>query len=115
MLRVQQLLWGHSMSSSAVNHKTNLEYAVAMAQHSRGEPVGASIYKEGRFLCCEDSTVLLTNDPTATAEINAIRMACSMLGRYDLYDCVLYSSRKPCPMCDEVIKACNIKEVHYPS
>lgn len=98
-----------------MEHQTNLEYAIAMAQHSRGEPFGASIYKEGRFLCCEDSTVMLKCDPTATAEINAIRMACSMLGRCDLYDCVLYSSRKPCPMCDEVIKACNIKEVHYPS
>lgn len=57
--------------------------------------------------------VLRDNDPTAHAEVNAIRLACQKLGTYDLSGCVLYATGYPCPMCLSAIMWANIKEVYY--
>ena len=59
------------------------------------------------------NTVVQSKDPTAHAEINAIRKACKELDTHDLTGCILYTSAEPCPMCLSAIIWANIKEVYY--
>ena len=62
-------------------------------------PFGCVIVKDGRVIARAHNAVTLTNDPTAHAEVLAIRKACRKLGTYQLAGCELYSSCEPCPMC----------------
>lgn len=65
-----------------------------------GGPFGAVIVKDGHIVVAtEGNRVTANNDPTAHAEIQAIRAACRALGTFDLSGCTLYSSCEPCPMC----------------
>ena len=64
-----------------------------------GGPFGAVIVKDGSILAQAVNQVTSTNDPTAHAEIVAIREACRILGRFQLTDCEIYSSCEPCAMC----------------
>ncbi len=64
-----------------------------------GGPFGAVIVHEGTIVGRGHNTVVTTNDPTAHAEINAIREASKTLGRFDLSDCTIYTTCEPCPMC----------------
>ena len=64
-----------------------------------GGPFGAVVVKDGAVISEGWNTVTSTNDPTAHAEINAIRSACRALNMYDLTGCVIYSTTEPCPMC----------------
>ena len=59
--------------------------------------------------------VVKTNDPTAHAEVTALRKASSILGRFDLSDCEIYSSCEPCPMCFAAIHWAKIKKLYYGS
>lgn len=76
-------------------------------------PFGAVVVKNGKIISRAHNTVVLNNDPTAHAEINAIRMACKKLKTFDLSGCVLYTSCEPCPMCLSAIKWANIQTVYY--
>ena len=79
-----------------------------------GGPFGAIIVdKEGNIISNGNNQVLKNNDPTAHAEIVAIREACKKLSSYDLKDYTLYTSCEPCPMCLSAIIWANIKEVYY--
>ena len=79
-----------------------------------GGPFGAVIVdKEGNIISNGNNQVFKNNDPTAHAEIVAIRKACEKLNTYDLSDYILYSSCEPCPMCLSAIIWSNIKEVYY--
>jgi guanine deaminase len=64
-----------------------------------GGPFGAVIVKNGRIIAEGTNRVTATKDPTAHAEIVAIREACRQLGAFDLKDCDIYASCEPCPMC----------------
>lgn len=64
-----------------------------------GGPFGCCIVRDGKVVARAHNMVLQTNDPTAHAEVTCIRKASSRLGRFDLSDCVLYTSCEPCPMC----------------
>jgi tRNA(Arg) A34 adenosine deaminase TadA len=64
-----------------------------------GGPFGAVIVKNGEVIAAAGNSVTLDNDPTAHAEVNAIRRACSLLHSFKLDGCVVYSSCEPCPMC----------------
>ena len=64
-----------------------------------GGPFGAVIVHEGNIVGRGHNTVVATNDPTAHAEVNAIREASRTLGRFDLSDCTIYTTCEPCPMC----------------
>ncbi|MFO8234494.1 MAG: nucleoside deaminase [Bacteroidales bacterium] len=68
-------------------------------QDKDGGPFGALIVKDGEIIASAGNTVTKVNDPTAHAEINAIREACRELQDFELNGCVLYSSCEPCPMC----------------
>lgn len=64
-----------------------------------GGPFGAVIVKSGKIIARSANSVTINNDPTAHAEINAIRQAARVLGSFDLSGCEIYSSCEPCPMC----------------
>lgn len=81
---------------------------------NQGGPFGAVITdKEGVIIATASNTVLKDCDPTAHAEVNAIRQACKKLNTYDLSNCVLYATGYPCPMCLSAIIWANIKEVYF--
>ncbi len=77
--------------------------AIALAQEgidrNAGGPFGAVIVKDGEIIGEGCNRVTSTNDPTAHAEVVAIRNACEKLGSFQLENCVLYTSCEPCPMC----------------
>ena len=66
-----------------------------------GGPFGACIVKDGKIIGIGSNHVLAHNDPTAHAEIMAIRNACKKIQSYDLSNCELYTSCYPCPMCSK--------------
>lgn len=78
-----------------------------------GGPFGACIVKDGKIIGKGSNHVLSNNDPTAHAEIVAIRKACKKLNTYDLSGCELYTSCYPCPMCLSAIIWSNINKVYY--
>ena len=78
-----------------------------------GGPFGACIVKDGVVIGKGRNMVLKNNDPTAHAEVMAIRDACGSIGSYDLSSCELYTSCYPCPMCLSAAIWANIKKVYY--
>ena len=78
-----------------------------------GGPFGAVIVKDGEIIAGSSNSVTIDNDPTAHAEIVAIRNACKKLETHDLSGCELYTSCYPCPMCLSAIIWANIKLVYY--
>lgn len=79
-----------------------------------GGPFGAAIVDaNGEIVLVSSNSVLRDNDPTAHAEVNAIREACKKLGTYDLSGYVLYATGHPCPMCMSAIIWANIKKVYF--
>ena len=76
-------------------------------------PFGAVIVRDGVVIARAHNMVVPKSDPTAHAEINAIRAACKKLGTFDLSGCDLYSSCEPCPMCAAAITWANISHVYY--
>ena len=83
-------------------------------KNMEGGPFGAVIVdKKGRIIGRGNNKVLINNDPTAHAEIVAIRDACKTLNTYNLSGCQIYSTSEPCPMCLSAIIWANIKEVYF--
>lgn len=79
-----------------------------------GGPFGALIVdKDGNIIAIGNNEVLKENDPTAHAEMIAIRKACKKLGTYDLSDCELYTTCEPCPMCISASIWANIHKIVY--
>lgn len=73
--------------------------AVENVQSARGGPFGCVVVKDGAIIAEGTNLVTSTNDPTAHAEIVAIRAACQALGAFQLNSCEIYTSCEPCPMC----------------
>ena len=81
---------------------------------NEGGPFGAvSVDENNNIISNGNNQVLNQKDPTAHAEIVAIREACKKLNTYDLSNCILYTSCEPCPMCLSAIIWANIKKVYY--
>jgi len=78
-----------------------------------GGPFGALVLKDGKIVGRGVNRVVAKNDPTAHAEMEAIRDACINLKTYDLTGCELYATGFPCPMCMSAIIWANIKKVYY--
>lgn len=78
-----------------------------------GGPFGAIIVKEGKEIASAHNEVTLKNDPTAHAEITAIRRAAEKLNTFDLSGCEIYSSCEPCPMCLSAIYWSKIGKLYY--
>ena len=78
-----------------------------------GGPFGAVIVKDGRIIAEGWNQVTSTNDPTAHAEMVAIRHACTRLGTFRLDDCEIYTSCEPCPMCLSAVYWARLKALYY--
>ncbi|HWF12313.1 MAG TPA: nucleoside deaminase [Candidatus Acidoferrales bacterium] len=76
-----------------------IERAVKNVRSGQGGPFGAVVVKSGRVIAAGANSVTTTNDPTAHAEVIAIREACRALGTFQLTGCEIYTSCEPCPMC----------------
>lgn len=90
--------------------------AAALAEENIGRgggPFGAVIVHDGKIVATGVNTVTLDNDPTAHAEVNAIRRACQDGQTFSLKGCVIYSSCEPCPMCLSAIYWAGIDRVYY--
>ncbi len=85
------------------NHEFFMQASIQLAfegmRSRQGGPFGAVIVKDGEIIGRGNNRVAATLDPTAHAEVVAIRDACQRLGHFQLEDCVLYTSCEPCPMC----------------
>ena len=93
--------------------KLGIDRAMQTSSAGIGGPFGAVIVKNGEVVAVANNSVLKDKDPTAHAEINAIRLACKNLNTYDLTGCVLYTTCEPCPMCMSAIIWSNIKTIYY--
>lgn len=78
-----------------------------------GGPFGAVIARDGEIVAEGWNQVTSSNDPTAHAEVVAIRRACTALGRFDLSDCEIYTSCEPCPMCLAAVYWARLKRIAY--
>jgi guanine deaminase len=78
-----------------------------------GGPFGALIVKDGAVIAEGVNTVFTANDPTAHAEVNAIRKACAQLGVFSLAGCEIYSSSEPCPMCLAAIYWAHLNAIYF--
>jgi tRNA(Arg) A34 adenosine deaminase TadA len=94
-----------------------LRRAIALATENvvsgAGGPFGAVIVRDGKIVSEAANTVTATNDPTAHAEVNAIRAAAKALGAFSLAGCQLYSSCEPCPMCLAAAHWARMDAIYY--
>jgi tRNA(Arg) A34 adenosine deaminase TadA len=99
-----------------MEHEDFMRQAIALAVENvknNGGPFGAVIVKDGKIVATGVNRVTANNDPTAHAEVSAIRAACTRLGTFDLSGCVLYTSCEPCPMCLGAIYWAHIDKIYY--
>ncbi len=90
-----------------------VEAAQGGVSRQEGGPFGAVIVRNGQILSSACNRVIREQDPTAHAEVNAIREACRLLGRFHLEDCDLYTSCEPCPMCLGAIYWSRLRAVYF--
>ena len=96
---------------------TFMEQAIALATENVtsgfGGPFGAVIVRDGKVVATGVNRVTATNDPTAHAEVTAIRNACSDLKSFSLEGCAIYTSCEPCPMCLAAIYWARCEVIYY--
>jgi len=90
-----------------------IEVAKSGMEANEGGPFGAVVVKDGEVIAEGNNCVTSTNDPTAHAEVQAIRKACEKLETFQLDDCIIYTSCEPCPMCLGAIYWARPKKVFY--
>jgi guanine deaminase len=99
------------------NHDKFMRMAIELAENNvvqgQGGPFGAVIVKDGMVIARSANKVVPTNDPTAHAEVSAIRLACQELDSFSLEGCVIYTSCEPCPMCLGAIYWARIDHIYY--
>jgi tRNA(Arg) A34 adenosine deaminase TadA len=99
-------------TSSELADRRFLERAVELADEGMrsglGGPFGAVVVRSDEAIAEDCNQVTSANDPTAHAEIVAIRRACRTLDTFDLSGCVLYASTEPCPMCLGATRSCGL-------
>ena len=99
-----------------MDHKDFMRKAIALAVENvenGGGPFGAVIVKNGEVVATGVNRVTPNNDPTAHAEVSAIRAACASVGDFNLKGCEIYSSCEPCPMCLSAIYWAGIEKIYY--
>ncbi len=98
-------------------HNSFMQRAIELAENGmekgHGGPFGAVVVKDGEIVGEGFNSVIHSNDPTAHAEVMAIRNSCKNLGSFELKDCTIYTSCEPCPMCLGAIYWARIEKVVY--
>lgn len=90
-----------------------IRLSVDKMKQGSGGPFGAVVVRNGEIVARGFNNVLSSNDPTAHAEVDAIRKASEALSTFDLSDCELYTSCEPCPMCLGAIYWARFRKVYY--
>jgi len=90
-----------------------IQLSIENVHSGRGGPFGAVIVRDGKIVAEGVNEVTSTNDPTAHAEVLAIRRACSKLRTFELKDCELYTSCEPCPMCLGAIYWARLSHLYF--
>ena len=90
-----------------------VQLSIDNVRSGRGGPFGAVVVRDGKIIAEGVNRVTSTNDPTAHAEVLAIRQACANLGVYHLEDCELYTSCEPCPMCLGAIYWAHLSRLYF--
>ena len=90
-----------------------IQLSIDNVHSGRGGPFGAVVVKDGAIIAEGANQVTSTNDPTAHAEVLAIREACKKLGVFDLEGCDIYSSCEPCPMCLGAIYWARLSRIYF--
>ncbi|MFY7779194.1 MAG: nucleoside deaminase [Elstera sp.] len=90
-----------------------IDLSVRRMREGAGGPFGAVIVKDGKVIAEGWNQVTSSNDPTAHAEVTAIRRACQELGTFDLRGCEIYTSCEPCPMCLAAIYWARLDRIYY--
>lgn len=90
-----------------------IRLSIQNVESGRGGPFGCVVVKDGRIIASGANEVTSSNDPTAHAEVVAIRKACKELGSFQLDDCEIYCSCEPCPMCLGAIYWARPKAIYY--
>lgn len=90
-----------------------IRLARSQAGKPQGRPFGAVIVSGEKILACGFNRTLLDRDPTAHAEIVALRRACKKAATIDLGQCVIYASCQPCPMCLSAIYWAGIRTIYF--
>ena len=93
--------------------KKAIELALENVRSGRGGPFAAVVVKDGKIIAEGTNQVTSVNDPTAHAEIVAIREACRALGDFQLTGCEIYTTCEPCPMCLGAIYWARLARVFY--
>lgn len=100
-----------------MDHEKFMRMAIELSENSvtqgQGGPFGAVIVKNGELVAGSANMVVPNNDPTAHAEVSAIRLACQKLGTFDLSGCEIYTSCEPCPMCLGAIYWARLDKIYY--
>ncbi|MGI4830559.1 MAG: nucleoside deaminase [Janthinobacterium lividum] len=102
-----------SMPGSPEFMQQAIRLATENVVHGRGGPFGAVVVKSGSVIATGANQVTASNDPTAHAEIVAIRNACQTLGMFQLIDCDVYTSCEPCPMCLAALYWSHCRAIYY--
>jgi tRNA(Arg) A34 adenosine deaminase TadA len=87
--------------------------SLEMMRTGKGGPFGALVVQDGKIIAEGFNQVTSNNDPTAHAEVVAIRLACLVLGTFDLTGCELYTSCEPCPMCLGAIYWARMDKIYF--
>jgi guanine deaminase len=90
-----------------------IQLSIENVRSGRGGPFGTVIAQDGKIIAESANQVTSTNDPTAHAEVLAIRLACQKLGLFELRGCDLYTSCEPCPMCLGAIYWARLRKVYF--
>lgn len=90
-----------------------IDLAIENASSGQGGPYGAVVVKDNQLIAASGNKVVGNVDPTAHAEVMAIRLACIKLNNFQLQGCVLYSSCEPCPMCLGAIYWARLERVYF--
>ncbi|PYT98501.1 MAG: tRNA-specific adenosine deaminase [Acidobacteria bacterium] len=90
-----------------------VQLSIDNVRSGRGGPFGAVVVRDGKIIAEGVNRVTSANDPTAHAEVLAIRQACANLGVYHLEDCELYTSCEPCPMCLGAIYWAHLSRLYF--
>ncbi len=90
-----------------------IKLSIDKMKEGKGGPFGAVVVKNGEIIARGFNNVTSSNDPTAHAEVDAIRKACQALGTFQLTGCELYTSCEPCPMCLGAIYWARPDKVYY--
>lgn len=90
-----------------------IQLSIDSVHYGRGGPFGAVVVRDGKIVAEGVNEVTSKNDPTAHAEVLAIREACAKLGTFELKECELYASCEPCPMCFGAIYWARISRLYF--